>query len=159
MKILVLSDSHSALSPMRQLLQRLQPDVAVHLGDYFDDGAAMAAEFPNVRFYQVPGNCDRYRAPVDAPEVLVEIIGGVKIMMTHGHRHMVKSTLQPLIADARRSGVQAVLFGHTHQALCRKDGALWVVNPGSCGYGASGAMLWIENGTICACRIIRQADL
>ena len=41
MNILVLSDSHSALSFMRRCLESVKPDAVVHLGDYFEDAQAM----------------------------------------------------------------------------------------------------------------------
>ena len=46
MKILVLSDSHSALRFMRQCIDRVKPHAVIHLGDYFDDGEAMKEEYP-----------------------------------------------------------------------------------------------------------------
>ena len=151
MKILVLSDSH---------ISRVKPDAVVHLGDYYDDGAAMAEEYPHIRMYQVPGNCDRYRVPFGVPETLVEKVCGVKLMMTHGHIHRVKWGLGALIADARTTGVQGVLFGHTHESYCECVEGLWVINPGSCGYGGgSGAVITVEDGKISDCRIIRQSDL
>ena len=160
MKILVLSDSHSSLSFMRLCIQQVRPDAMVHLGDHFDDGAAMAEEFPAVRCWQVPGNCDKYRAPIWAPETLVEKVCGVKLFMTHGHIHRVKSGLGALIRDARTTGAQAVLFGHTHESYCQYEDGLWVVNPGSCGYhGGSAAVIQVKDNKISDCRIIRQSDL
>ena len=161
MKILVLSDSHSTLSFMRACILAVKPDAVVHLGDHFDDGEAMQEVFSISRFYQVPGNCDKYRLYRPVPETLVEKVCGVRLFMTHGHHHRVKMGLGALIADARRTGVQAVLFGHTHESVCRQEeDGLWVVNPGSCGYfGGSAALIDAEQGEITACRIIRQADL
>ena len=161
MKILVLSDSHSTLSFMRACIRAVRPDAVVHLGDYYDDGTAMAEEFGLSRFYQVPGNCDKYRLYTPVPETLVEKVCGVKLFMTHGHIHRVKFGLGVLIHDARRTDAQAVLFGHTHEAYCQQeDDGLWVVNPGSCGYfGGSAALLETEEGKITGCRIIRQAEL
>lgn len=160
MKILVLSDSHSALRMMRSCIDSVKPDVVVHLGDYYDDGAAMAEEYPQIRMYQVPGNCDKYRAPFGVPQTLVEKVCGVKLFMTHGHIHRVKSGLGALIADARTTGAQAVLFGHTHESHCECADGLWVVNPGSCGYGGgSCAVITVADGKISDCRIIRQSDL
>ena len=161
MKILVLSDSHSILSFMRQCIRVVKPDAVVHLGDHFDDGTAMQEEFSISRFYQVPGNCDKYRLYRPVPETLVEKVCGVKLMMTHGHIHRVKMGLGALIADARRVDVQGVLFGHTHQAVChQEEDGLWVVNPGSCGYfGGSAALIEAQQGKITACRILRQAEL
>lgn len=161
MKILVLSDSHSALSFMRKCIEAVRPDAVVHLGDHFDDGTAMQEEYSIGRFYQVPGNCDKYRLYTPVPETLVEKVCGVKLYMTHGHIHRVKMGLGALIADARKTGVDAVLFGHTHEAHCtQEEDGLWVVNPGSCGYyGGTAALVEAESGKISACRILRQADL
>lgn len=146
---------------MRLCIQALKPDAVIHLGDYFDDGAAMAEEFPHIRFWQVPGNCDKYRAPVGIPQTLIEKVCGVKLFMTHGHIHRVKAGLGALIADARTTGVQAVLFGHTHAAHCEQEAdGLWVVNPGSCGYyGGSAALMEVRDGAISGCRIVRVSDL
>lgn len=160
-KILVLSDSHAAMSFMRLCIRSVKPDAVVHLGDYYDDGTAIAEEFGLSRFYQVPGNCDKYRICSPVPETLVEKVCGVKLFMTHGHIHRVKTGLGALVTDARRTGAQAALFGHTHAAYCQQEeDGLWVVNPGSCGYyGGSAALIEAENGKIIGCRIVRQPDL
>lgn len=161
MKILVLSDSHSALRMMRDCMEAVKPDAVVHLGDHYDDGEALKEAYPAVRIYQVPGNCDRYRCPPGAAEILIDRILGVDLYMTHGHRHNVKMFLGSLLRDARASRVQAVLYGHTHVADChREEDGLWVLNPGSCGYGGGSAgLMEVENGKITSCRILRQEDL
>jgi putative phosphoesterase len=145
---------------MRLCIRMIEPEVVVHLGDHYDDGEALAEEFSGIRFYQVPGNCDRYRYDLNVPETLVENIGGARFFMTHGHRHGVKLGLSKLISDARSVGAQAVLFGHTHQDHCRQEDGMWVVNPGSCGYyGGSAALITVANGKISDCRILRQSDM
>ena len=161
MKILVLSDSHAALSFMRRCIDAVQPDAVIHLGDHYDDGAAMAEEYPQIRFYQVPGNCDAHRCFIPDPETRLETLGGVRILMTHGHRHHVKQTLIRLLADARASRADAVLFGHTHSAYCQlEEDGLWVLNPGSCGYfGGSAGLLAVKAGKILECRLLREEDL
>lgn len=161
MKLLVLSDSHSALSFMRQCIDAVKPDAMVHLGDYFDDGEAIAEEYPHIRMYAVPGNCDRYRCRPDQPEILNISVFGCRLYMTHGHRHNVKLTLGPLLRDARAGHAAAALYGHTHEADCTlEEDGLWVLNPGSCGYGGGSAgLMEITDGKIKSCRILRQADL
>lgn len=161
MKILVLSDSHSALSFMRRCIRAVKPDTVIHLGDHYDDGEAMAEENPHVLFHQVPGNCDRYRCPPGAMEVCSYPIGGVRFYMTHGHRHGVKMGIGGLLADARKMGAQIVLYGHTHRLDCHQEpDGLWVMNPGSCGsMGGSAGVIKIENGEIKACYFITQEDL
>ena len=161
MKILVLSDSHSAMRFMYACMGAVKPDAVIHLGDHYDDGAALAEDFPSVRFYQVPGNCDRYRCPPGVPEILVDRVLGADMYMTHGHKHNVKQYLAGLLRDARACRVQAVLYGHTHVADChREEDGLWVLNPGSCGYGGGSAgLMEVENGKITSCRILKQDDL
>jgi putative phosphoesterase len=161
MKILVLSDSHAALSFMRRCIDAVKPDTVIHLGDYYDDGTAMAEEYPYIKFYQVPGNCDAHRGYIPDPETRLETLGGVRILMTHGHRHHVKQTLIRLMADARASRAAVVLFGHTHSAYCQmEEDGLWVLNPGSCGfYGGSAGLLEIRAGKLLQCRILREEDI
>lgn len=161
MKILVLSDSHAGLSFMRRCISIVKPDCILHLGDYFDDGSAMAQENPGLRVYQVPGNCDRFRCHTPQPEILKPIIEGVPFYMTHGHLHQVKSGYRRLIRDAREAGAACALFGHTHEAYCeRLDDGLWVMNPGSCGsWGGSCGLVEVEKGKITACRVLGQAEL
>ena len=161
MKILVLSDSHSAISFMRCCVDAVCPDAIVHLGDYFDDGQALAEEYPRIPFYQVPGNCDRFRCPRWAQEIRVEPVLGVPLYMTHGHRHNVKMDTGLLIRDARASRSAAVLYGHTHVAECRQEpDGMWVLNPGSCGYfDGSAGLMEVSGGRILSCRILRQSVL
>lgn len=161
MKILVLSDSHSGLRFMRQCIDSVNPNAVVHLGDYYDDGEVMEQEYPQICFYRVPGNCDKYSNIMSAPETVVQKVCGVRIFMTHGHRHGVKNGLDRLLNDASESQVQAVLFGHTHSPLCYKtEDGIWVLNPGTCACdsGSAGLMI-IDGGKISDCRLLRQSDL
>ena len=161
MKILVLSDSHSTLSFMRMCIDAVKPDRMIHLGDYYDDAAAMAEEYPSLPVIHVPGNCDRYRCPPFAQEMMVQKLDGVTFFLTHGHGHNVKMRLDLLLLDGRRSKADAVLYGHTHIADChQEESGLWVLNPGSCGYyGGSAGLIETENGKIVNCRLLRQEDL
>ena len=160
MKILVLSDSHSALSFMRACVDAVCPDAIIHLGDYYEDGKTIAQEYPSVPVYQVPGNCDRYRVEPHIPQILIHPVFGVDLYMTHGHMHNVKLHLSALLRDARASRCAAALFGHTHEAVCFREDGLWVMNPGSCGYfGGTAGIIEIQNKRIIDCRIIRYADL
>ena len=161
MKILVLSDSHASLRRMREWIEVVKPDAVVHLGDHYDDGQALQEEYPRLSFWLVPGNCDRWRAPVGAPEILCTKVCGVRLFMTHGHNHHVKQGMGALLSDARRMQAQAALYGHTHMPVCQQEpDGLWVLNPGSCGCGDGGAaLIETENDKIKACRILRQADM
>ena len=161
MKILVLSDSHSALSFMFRGVRTIKPDAVVHLGDYYDDAEALQEEFPYIRLYQVPGNCDGYRAPVGAHEILILPVCGVDMYMTHRHRHNVKFFTSSLLADARKTKAKAVLYGHTHIPDCYQEpDGLWVMNPGSAGYySGSAGIIEVHEGKILNCRVITAEDL
>ena len=58
-----------------------------------------------------------------------------------------KSTYDLAIAEARAVGADILLFGHTHQPLCRQlEDGLWMMNPGPARshYG----LITIENGQV-----------
>ena len=161
MKILVLSDSHSSLRFMRRCIDVLKPDAVIHLGDYYDDGEAMVEEYPHLPFHRVPGNCDKYRCSPFTHRILNYDVGGVRLYMTHGHTHNVKTNISLLLLDARKGNAKAALYGHTHIPDCHQESdGLWVLNPGSCGHsGGSAGIIETENGEIAACYLVSHTDL
>ena len=161
MKILVLSDSHSGRSFMRYCVGVVKPEHIIHLGDHYEDATVLAEEYPHLRVHQAPGNCDFFEGIRSAPVVLCYDIGGVRIMMTHGHLHGVKGGLERLLTDAAERGAEIVTFGHTHEALCfQTEEGMWVLNPGSCrSWSGSAGVIEIEDKKVSACYIIKQAEL
>lgn len=145
---------------MRRFVDKIKPDAILHLGDYYDDGQVLQESYFHIPIYQVAGNCDRYRAPVGAMEMLFLPLGGVMTFMTHGHTHYVKSGIGRLVAEGRQRGAKLILYGHTHIAYCaREEDGIWVMNPGPAGYGGSCGLLEIAEGEIVSCRILTEADL
>lgn len=159
LKILVLSDSHGVLEFMRRCVEAVRPDVVLHLGDMVRDGETLAGEYPDIRFFQVAGNCDSGRVPMDYPEALVESFLGNRVYMTHGHLHGVKIFLSKLLADGSQCGANIILYGHTHRADCFMDGDCLVMNPGAAGYGGSAGIIELRGKGDFTGRIIRQWDL
>ena len=159
MKILVFSDSHASMGFMRKCISLLKPDCVLHLGDYYDDGDTIRQENSGIRFYQVPGNCDRYRCTPEAQQVLQPVIDGVRFFMTHGHMHHVKMGTGAFVADAKRSGADIALYGHTHQPECFFDGGMWVMNPGPCGYGGSIGVVVTRDHKITTCYLLKESEL
>lgn len=99
----------------------------------------------------VRGNCDY--GDFDVPEQRLVEYGGVRILMTHGHRYGVKSGLLRYDMAARENQVDVALFGHTHCAYCEENNGVWLLNPGSCGYDRpTCGIVEIEDGTV-ACWI------
>lgn len=159
MKILILSDSHSTLRFMRCAVEKLKPDAIVHLGDFWGDGEVIKEENPLIPFYQVPGNCDNYRMEHLEPETLCCKVCGVRLFMTHGHNHYVKSGLYHLKEDAKASFADAALYGHTHRHYCKFEDGLWVLNPGSCGNGGmTVGVIETDAGQILNCKILQGED-
>ncbi len=161
MRILVFSDSHSGLSFMKRCVTAIHPDLMIHLGDYYEDGAALHELFPQIQFYQVPGNCDSGSVQPAINQILIQRIDGVDFYMTHGHLHGVKTGTANLLAAARVSCCQMVLYGHTHRAECYRDASgLWVMNPGTCGfYGGSAGLIETADGNITSAKILHECDL
>lgn len=160
MNILVFSDSHAGLSFMRACINYVKPEAIVHLGDYYDDAEVIREEYPHIPMHAVAGNCDRYRAPASAREMLCYPIGGVMIFMTHGHIYHVKMGTGALTAAARRYGAKLVLYGHTHRMDFRLEEDLYIMNPGSCGsFGGSAGLIEIKDGEIKSCSFITAQDL
>ena len=161
MKILVMSDSHSALAYMRRCIEATMPDAMIHLGDHYDDAIAISEEYPDIPMYHVPGNCDRYRCPPNVMEVQLATLDGVRLFLTHGHLQKVKHYISQLLADGRRARAHAVLYGHTHVPNCYQEpDGLWVLNPGSCGYyGGTVGLIETEPGRIRSCRVLGEQDL
>lgn len=144
---------------MRRCTQTLKPVGVIHLGDMVLDGEVLSEEYPDLRYFQVAGNCDRWRVAPDFPEILVETLGGVRIFMTHGHLQGVKKYLDKLIIDGQRCGADVILYGHTHEVDCRKlPEGQWIMNPGSAGFGGTAGLILIRDGKA-ECRIINQKDL
>ena len=147
MKLCILSDSHGAVRNMIAVVEREKPQLCFFLGDGERDLAAVQAQFPDLPFYAVRGNCDLRSALSTS---LTCVVDGVKIFAVHGHLHQVKYESWPetLCAAARAAGADLALFGHTHQAFCVVRDGITLFNPGSVGRGAHPAygMLTVRDG-------------
>ena len=132
MNILVLSDSHRAHVPVRKLLSVYEKQIgfAVHLGDHADDLLRYENDYPKIKMYAVPGNCD-YPSFGETETVLR--VNGKKILLTHGHRQAVKMSLDRIGYYALERGVDACLFGHTHEPVIFDVQSVFFMNPGSLG--------------------------
>lgn len=119
-KIAVLSDTHGLLRP--EVLPYLEAaDVILHAGD-INTQAIVDTLRVYAGTYIVRGNNDKAWAE-SLPHSLTVSIGGVRFFMVHNKRDVPKDL----------SGVDVVVFGHSHKYACEeREGVLWL-NPGSCG--------------------------
>ena len=148
MKIIVVSDSHGAYQNLKRILWlNRDADIVVHCGDSRSEIDEVRLEFPDKMYVTVKGNCDWGAALAETEFFTAE---GVRFMATHGHLYGVKYGLGSLEQAAREAGVNVVLFGHTHIAHNEYKDGLYMINPGSCGYGKSFAVIEVKNGQVLA---------
>ncbi len=145
-RLLILSDTHGSTGALSRALDA-QPHVEyiLHLGDGAADMEDFLPTLTRSHVYTVAGNCDFFCNAPDAYELRV---GGVPLFMTHGHAFGVKHGLGALEAEARRRGMAAALFGHTHQPLCEYRDGIYLINPGSLRHTGTYAVMDIVDGAL-----------
>jgi putative phosphoesterase len=140
MKIAILSDTHGLLRP--EVAEHLKTaDVILHGGDI--NRQAIVDELRQYApLYVVRGNNDKEWAET-IPHDLTVTLDGVTFTMVHNRKEV----------PADLSGVDVVVFGHSHKYMQQeKDGRFWL-NPGSCGprrfhQEITMMMAEVENGKI-----------
>ena len=145
MDFLIFSDSHGKRRNIAEAMARQirKPDAIFYLGDGLSDIGDRLEDVPVIR---VRGNCD-WRFP-EEPVVDREILSfeGHRLLLTHGHLYGAKSGVGGLLRAAKETGVDIVLFGHTHrqelQTIANEEGekTIYLFNPGSIGGGEFGTL-------------------
>lgn len=120
MRLAILSDTHGLLRP--EVLEQLKTaDAILHGGD-INKQSIVDQLRQYAPLYVVRGNNDKEWAE-SIPHDLTVTLGGVTFCMVHNKKEL----------PADLSGVNVVMFGHSHKYVQEeKDGVLWL-NPGSCG--------------------------
>ena len=120
MKLAILSDTHGLLRP--EVVEQLKTaDAILHGGD-INKQSIVEQLRQYAPLYVVRGNNDKEWAE-DIPHDLTVTLGGVTFYMVHNKKEL----------PATLSGVDVVVFGHSHKYVQEeKNGILWL-NPGSCG--------------------------
>ena len=119
-RIGVLSDTHGLLRP--EVLSALSGcDAIIHGGDI--NKPEILEQLENIApVYVVRGNNDKEWAE-EIPHHLTVTLGGVSFYLVHNKKEI----------PADLSGIDAVVFGHSHKYLQEEQGGLLWLNPGSCG--------------------------
>lgn len=119
-QVVILSDTHGLLRP--EVLEYLaRADVIIHGGD-INTQAIVDALAGYAPLHIVRGNNDKEWAQ-GMPLSLTFSVEGVRFFLVHNKRDV----------PAGLSGVDVVVYGHSHRyAQEERDGVLWL-NPGSCG--------------------------
>ena len=139
MRIIVFSDSHGRSGSMRDIMMtRKDADMFIHLGDGNREFERVAEEL-GVGYAAVRGNCDTFASGLPLTDEI--LLGGKRVMFTHGHVYNVKYDLSELVSAGFERNADVVLFGHTHvpyeNCVVREGRALRLLNPGSISMGGS----------------------
>ena len=133
MKILIVSDTHRKDENLKWVIRKTKPfDMLIHLGD------AEGSEYEIMKWVDkgcdlemIMGNNDFFS---DLSREQEFFIGKYRVFITHGHSYYVSMGTKELKKEARRRGVDIVMYGHTHVPHLEVDGNLTVLNPGSLSY-------------------------
>lgn len=119
-RIAVISDTHGLLRP--EVSEKLKSfETILHAGDLGEpDILAKLTEISPV--WAVRGNVDKEWAD-GLPEELGITLFGFRIYITHNRKHIRKDL----------SGIDIVIYGHSHKYEERREGGILYLNPGSCG--------------------------
>ena len=129
MRIGLVSDSHGNLKALKQAVEKMgDVDAIFHMGDCIED-ARLMRQWQSVPIFAVSGNMD-YGEYERHGQILTEM-SGKKFLLVHGDRDHVKSSYNGLFYRGQALGVDAICFGHTHQALVVEEQGILMMNPGS----------------------------
>ena len=135
MKIGVVGDTHLPRFGTRLPLalsaglSREHVDLILHVGDFTGDDVPelFAAMAP---LEAVAGNNDSAALAARFGRKKVLEVAGVRVGLIHGDGRRGTTVSRSVDAFAR-DAVDLVCFGHSHQPICERRDALWLVNPGS----------------------------
>ncbi len=131
-RIVVISDTHGrdlSVMPPELLDEVESADIVVHCGDY--DRLPLLNQLRRVarRFVGVFGNIDSIDIRAELPEKVTFEVEGRRFGVIHPHWGGPPHNIE---RDILREfeGVDVILFGHTHDAVCREIEGVTFLNPG-----------------------------
>ena len=130
-RILIMSDNHRQLGNVQEAIEREQPiDLLIHLGDvegtedFIRETAGCPCEI-------VSGNNDFFSKLPREKEIEID---GLYVLLTHGHSYGVSMGSEYIMQEARDSGFDIVMYGHTHKPCVEEEDGVIGINPGSICY-------------------------
>ena len=146
----VLSDTHIRVADAtfcRRVAQIFDGcDVIIHAGDLTESGILTA--FAGKTVYAVHGNCCSAVTRVTLSERLLFKLGNFTVGLAHGNgRKNIEDSLWMDFPEA-----DCIVYGHTHRAVCRREGDKLFLNPGSF---QSGSYAILEAGETLSARLFQ----
>ena len=164
--LLVVSDSHGRYEKLEEVLERqlklpdkFKPTHLLHLGDGVNDVEKCRLS-ARMCVCLVRGNCDGFFQSIPLQYERELELGGVKILMMHGHTKGVKGGDFNAVSCAASIGADLLLYGHTHTPVSYTlekgtdlggmvlQKRLVVLNPGSLGYNGSFGAVSIDGDSV-----------
>jgi hypothetical protein len=104
-------------------------EVIIHAGDIVDPAVLKA--FPGKTVQAVHGNCCNLAAHNRLPDQLEFSLGRFNIAVAHGHRFgRYADDIEPGLL-AHFPEADCLIYGHTHEPVCRRERGQLIINPGS----------------------------
>lgn len=131
MRFLVVSDTHGETAGLTDVLGLLGPAMhgLVHCGDGALDAQIVLQQLGlRLPVHAVRGNMDSSPA---VPPYRPVWVNQRKLLVAHGHHYLHGDSATLLVAEAKRQGACAFLFGHTHIPFIGLSGNILLLNPGS----------------------------
>ncbi len=148
MKVGLISDTHGLLRP--EVWDHFADvEHILHAGDV--GPLSILTELKTIApVTAVWGNTDDWNIRGHVPEIAHTEIGGVQVVVLHGHQLGSPTAAK---AAAAFPDVGLVLFGHSHRPVIERVGSVLAVNPGSAGPPRFGgpvtlAIADLQNGTV-----------
>ena len=133
MKVAVLSDTHIPYAAS-QLPEKVcevleQSDAIIHAGDYQAESVIDTLQ-SFADFYGVRGNMDSIAIHNRVPAELIINLGGFAIGVMHGWGSQA-GLEERVLASFKSKRLDAVIYGHSHQAKSEMRDGILLFNPGS----------------------------
>ncbi|MEK6201858.1 MAG: metallophosphatase family protein [Desulfobulbaceae bacterium] len=127
----ILSDTHLNSCPesFRQQIDTIFADctIILHAGDLTD--ISILEAFSGKEVHAVHGNMCNMGSQKLLPGSKLISIGGYRIGLCHGAwgpRHTIEERVWAIFPEA-----DCIVYGHSHQAVCHRVGAVLFINPGT----------------------------
>lgn len=131
MRILIVSDTHRKEQNLETVLEKEGPvDHLIHLGDV-EGSRNHILEIAACPVDIVAGNNDFMENLPKEKEIM---LGGYRVLLTHGHYYYVSLDTKMLRKEARARGFDIAMYGHTHKPRIEQSSGITVLNPGSLSY-------------------------
>jgi uncharacterized protein len=127
-KVGIISDTHGLLRP--QVFEHFKDvDHILHAGDL--GPLDLLRELETIAPVTIVwGNTDGPEVRTRVPETAQVTLGGVDVVVLHGHQY---GSPTPRLIAAANAGAGMVVFGHSHQPVVEWVGGMLLINPGSAG--------------------------